>query len=47
MFQPKVRYSLTFQVSQYILVLLNQDSLEMNIKVTNEDPDPVVHALGI
>ena len=45
--QPKVRYSLTFQVSQYISVLLNQGSLEMKTKVTNEDPDPGVHALGI
>ena len=45
--QPKVRYSLTFQVSQYISVLLNQGSLEMKTKVTNEDPDPGAHALGI
>ena len=45
--RPKVRYSLTFQVSQYISVLLNQGSLEMKTKVTNEDPDPGAHALGI
>ena len=45
--QPEVRYSLTFQVSQYISVLLNQGSWEMKTKVTNEDPDPSAHALGI
>ena len=45
--QPKVRYSLTFQVSQYISVLLNQGSLEMKTKVTNEGPDPGAHVLGI
>ena len=45
--QPKVRYSLTFQVSLYISVLLNQGSLEMKTKVSNEELDPGVHALGI
>ena len=35
------------QVSQYISVLLNQGSWEIKTKVTNEDPDPSVHALGI
>ena len=45
--QPKVRYSLIFQVSQYISVLLNQGSLEMKTKVTNEELDPGAHALGI
>ena len=45
--QPEVSYSLTFQVSQYISVLLNKGSLEMKTKVTNEDPDPGVPALGI
>ena len=45
--QPEVKYSLTFQVSQYMSVLLNQGSLEMKTKVTNEDPDPGAHALGI
>ena len=45
--QPKVRYSLTSQVSQYILVLLNQGSLEMKTKVTNEELDPGAHVLGI
>ena len=45
--QPKVRYSLTFQVSPYISVLLNQGSLEMKTKVSNEELDPGVHALGI
>ena len=46
-FQPEVSYSLTFQVSQYISVLLNQGFLEMKTKVTNEDPDPGAHVLGI
>ena len=45
--QPEVRYSLTFQVSQHISVLLKQGSLEMKTKVTNEDPGPSAHALGI
>ena len=45
--QPEVSYSLTFQVSQDISVLLNQGSLEVKTKVTNEDPDPGAHALGI
>ena len=45
--QPEVRYSLIFQVSQYISVLLNQGSLEMKTNVTNEDPDPGAHVLGI
>ena len=45
--QPEVRHSFTFQVSQYHSLLLNQGSLEMKTKVTNEDPDPGVYALGI
>ena len=45
--QPEGRYSLTFQVSHYITVLLNQGSLEIKTKVTNEDPDPDAHVLGI
>ena len=45
--QPEVRYSLTFQGSQYISVLLSQHSWEMKTKVTNEDPDLGAHALGI
>ena len=45
--QPEVRYSLTFQVSQYNLVLLNQGSQELKTKKTNEDTDPSVHVQGI
>ena len=45
--QPEVRYSLTLWVSQYNSVLLNQGSWELKTKVSNEDPDPTAHALGI